>query len=130
MQHKHIFSILVQNEPGVLAHVSGMFAARNFNIDSLVVGRTEDPAFSRIVLVSTGDDFTMEQVRKQLGKLVTVVKVRDLSELGVYATRCCARACMLGVKPRPGRSGAKTWPSSTSRLSSNILPHMGSVESL
>lgn len=81
MQRKHIFSILVQNEPGVLAHVAGMFAARNFNIDSLVVGRTEDPALSRMVLVSTGDDFTMEQVRKQLGKLITVVKVRDLSEL-------------------------------------------------
>jgi acetolactate synthase-1/3 small subunit len=81
MTHKRIFSLLVQNEPGVLAHIAGMFAARNFNIDSLVVGRTEDPAFSRIVLVSVGSDLTMEQVRKQLGKLVTVVKVRDLSEL-------------------------------------------------
>ena len=80
MPNKHIFSILVQNEPGVLAHVSGMFAARNFNIDSLVVGRTEDPSLSRMVLVSSGDDFTLEQVRKQLGKLVTAVKVRDLSE--------------------------------------------------
>ena len=80
MPNKHVFSILVQNEPGVLAHVSGMFAARNFNIDSLVVGRTEDPSLSRMVLVSSGDDFTLEQVRKQLGKLVTVVKVRDLSK--------------------------------------------------
>ena len=78
MPNKHIFSILVQNEPGVLAHVSGMFAARNFNIDSLVVGRTEDPSLSRMVLVSSGDDFTLEQVRKQLGKLVTAVKVRDI----------------------------------------------------
>ncbi len=81
MIQKSILSLLVQNEPGVLARISGMFAARNFNIDSLVVGRTEDPDFSRVVLVSTGDEFTMEQVRKQLGKLVTVVKVRDLSEL-------------------------------------------------
>jgi acetolactate synthase I/III small subunit len=77
---KHILSILVQNKPGVLAHISGMFAARGFNIDSLVVGRTEDPEFSRMVIVSTGDDLTMEQVRKQLGKIIEVVKVRDLSE--------------------------------------------------
>ncbi len=78
--HKHIFSVLVQNQPGVLAHIAGMFAARGFNIDSLVVGRTEDPQFSHMVIVSTGDDLTMEQIRKQLGKIVTVVKVRDLSE--------------------------------------------------
>ena len=77
---KHIFSVLVQNQPGVLAHISGMFAARGFNIDSLVVGRTEDADFSRMVIVSSGDVLTMEQIRKQLGKIVTVVKVRDLSE--------------------------------------------------
>jgi acetolactate synthase-1/3 small subunit len=80
MISKHIFSVLVQNQPGVLAHIAGMFAARGFNIDSLVVGRTEDDEFSRMVIVSTGDDFTMEQVRKQLGKIVPVVKVRDLTE--------------------------------------------------
>lgn len=77
---KHILSVLVQNQPGVLAHIAGMFAARSFNIDSLVVGRTEDPAFSRMVIVSTGDDITLEQIRKQLGKIVTVVKVRELSD--------------------------------------------------
>jgi acetolactate synthase I/III small subunit len=77
---KHILSVLVQNKPGVLAHISGMFAARGYNIDSLVVGRTEDPDFSRMVIVSIGDDLTMEQVRKQLGKIIEVVKVRDLSE--------------------------------------------------
>lgn len=77
---KHILSVLVQNRPGVLAHISGMFAARGYNIDSLVVGRTEDPDFSRMVIVSTGDDDTMEQVRKQLGKIIEVVKLRDLSE--------------------------------------------------
>jgi acetolactate synthase-1/3 small subunit len=77
---KHIFSVLVQNQPGVLAHIAGMFAARGFNIDSLVVGRTEDPDFSRMVIVSSGDDLQMEQVRKQLGKIVTVVKVRNLRE--------------------------------------------------
>jgi acetolactate synthase-1/3 small subunit len=80
---KHIFSVLVQNQPGVLAHIAGMFAARGFNIDSLVVGRTEDPDFSHMVIVSSGDDLTMEQIRKQLGKIVTTVKVRDLSEQDV-----------------------------------------------
>ncbi len=77
---KHILSMLVENQPGVLAHIAGMFAARGFNIDSLVVGRTEDPQFSHMVIVSSGDDLTMEQIRKQLGKIITVVKVRDLSE--------------------------------------------------
>ncbi len=77
---KHIISVLVQNQPGVLAHIAGMFAARGFNIDSLVVGRTEDADFSRMVIASTGDDQTMEQIRKQLGKIVPVVKVQDLSE--------------------------------------------------
>jgi acetolactate synthase regulatory subunit len=76
MEHKHIFTVLVQNQPGVLAHIAGMFAARGFNIDSLVVGRTEDPALSRMVIVTHGDDATLEQIRKQLGKIITVVKVR------------------------------------------------------
>jgi acetolactate synthase-1/3 small subunit len=76
----HVLSVLVQNQPGVLAHIAGMFAARGYNIDSLVVGRTEEPAFSRIVLVTSGDESTLEQIRKQLGKIVPVVKIRDLTE--------------------------------------------------
>ena len=74
---KHIISALVENKPGVLAHVAGMFAARAFNIDSLVVGRTEDPALSRMTIVVVGDDRVVEQVRKQLAKIVPVVKVQD-----------------------------------------------------
>ena len=74
---KHIISALVQNEPGVLAHVAGMFAARAFNIDSLAVGRTDDPALSRMTIVVVGDDKVVEQVRKQLAKIVTIVKVQD-----------------------------------------------------
>lgn len=77
---KHTLSALVQNKPGVLANVAGMFAARSFNIDSLVVGRTEDPDLSRMTLVVRGDDDTLEQVRKQLGKLIPVVKVYDWTE--------------------------------------------------
>ncbi len=76
---RHVLSALVQNQPGVLAHVSGMLASRGFNIDSLAVGETEDPNLSRMTFVVTGDDATLEQVRKQLEKLITVVKVLDIS---------------------------------------------------
>lgn len=77
--NRHVLSALVQNKPGVLAHVSGMFAARGFNIDSLAVGETEDPQLSRITVVVKGDERYLEQVRKQLEKIVTVVKVHDIS---------------------------------------------------
>ena len=77
---RHVISALVVNEPGVLANVAGMFAARGFNIDSLVVGRTENPDLSRMTIVVNADDNTLEQVRKQLAKLVPVVRVRDFCE--------------------------------------------------
>lgn len=76
---KHILSALVLNKPGVLAHVAGMFAARAFNIDSLAVGRTDDPNLSRMTIVVLGDDKTVEQVRKQLAKIISVVKVQDFA---------------------------------------------------
>src|SRR3954447_15625304 len=76
---RHVLSALVQNQPGVLAQVSGMFASRGFNIDSLAVGETENPRLSRITFVVMGDDRHLEQVRKQLEKLVPVVKVLDIS---------------------------------------------------
>ena len=76
---RHVLSALVQNQPGVLAHISGMLASRAFNIDSLAVGETEDPNLSRMTFVVHGDDAELEQVRKQLDKLVTVVKVQDIS---------------------------------------------------
>jgi acetolactate synthase-1/3 small subunit len=74
---RHVIAALVQNEPGVLAHVAEMFAARGFNIDSLVVGRTLNPEFSRMTLVVIGDNAVLEQVRKQLAKIVEVVRVVD-----------------------------------------------------
>lgn len=74
---RHVISALVMNEPGVLARVAGMFSARGFNIDSLVVGRTDDPAYSRMTIVVIADDNTLEQVRKQLAKIVEVVDVQD-----------------------------------------------------
>src|SRR4030066_486396 len=82
---KHIISALVENKPGVLAHVAGMFAARAFNIDSLAVGRTEDPDLSRMTIVVVGDDRVVEQVRKQLAKIVPVVKVQDFAGQPVVA---------------------------------------------
>jgi acetolactate synthase-1/3 small subunit len=82
---KHIISALVENKPGVLAQVAGMFAARAFNIDSLVVGRTEDPKLSRMTIVVVGDDRVLEQVRKQLAKVVPVVKVQDFAGEPVVA---------------------------------------------
>ena len=82
---KHIISALVENKPGVLAHVAGMFAARAFNIDSLVVGRTEDPKLSRMTIVVVGDDKVVEQVRKQLAKIIPVVKVQDFVGQSVVA---------------------------------------------
>ena len=77
-----ILSVLVENRAGVLSHVVGLFSARGFNIDSLAVGETEDPTMSRITLVATGDQRTMEQIKKQLNKLVDVIKVQDLTEEG------------------------------------------------
>lgn len=76
---RHVLSALVQNQPGVLAQVSGMFASRGFNIESLAVGETETAEFSRIIVVVKGDDRVLEQVRKQLEKIVTVVRVQDVS---------------------------------------------------
>ncbi len=76
---RHVLSAIVQNVPGVLAHVSGMLASRGYNIDSLAVGETEDLNLSRMTFVVVGDDRVLEQIRKQLEKLVTVVEVVDVS---------------------------------------------------
>src|SRR6202050_3657725 len=76
---RHVLSALVQNTPGVLAQVSGMLATRGFNIDSLAVGETEDAELSRMTFVVSGDDNVLDQVRKQLDKLISVVQVNDIS---------------------------------------------------
>lgn len=74
---KHIISVQVENRFGVLARVAGLFSARGFNIDSLAVAETEDPTISRMTIVVKGDDKTLEQVKKQLNKLIDVISVRD-----------------------------------------------------
>lgn len=76
---RHVLSALVQNVPGVLSHISGMLASRGYNIDSLAVGETEDAMLSRMTFVIVGDDSVLDQVRKQLEKIVTVVQVDDIS---------------------------------------------------
>ncbi len=76
---RHVLSALVQNVPGVLAHISGMLASRGYNIDSLAVGATENSDLSRMTFVVMGDDSVLAQVRKQLEKIVTVVRVDDVS---------------------------------------------------
>ena len=76
---RHVLSALVQNQPGVLAHISGMRASRGFNIESLAVGETEDKNLSRMTFVVHGTNAELEQVRKQLDKVVTAVRVDDIS---------------------------------------------------
>src|SRR6266498_3310435 len=75
---KHILSLLVENKPGVLARIAGLFARRGFNIDTLAVGPTEDPEVSRVTLTLDGAVHPIDQVTKQLHKLVNVLKIRDM----------------------------------------------------
>ncbi|HEY3432376.1 MAG TPA: acetolactate synthase small subunit [Rhodocyclaceae bacterium] len=77
---RHIISILIENEAGALSRVSGLFSARGYNIETLTVAPTEDPSLSRMTIVTAGSDDVIEQITKQLNKLVDVVKVVDLSE--------------------------------------------------
>ena len=95
---RHVLSALVQNIPGVLAHVSGMLASRGFNIVSLAVGETEDPKLSRMTFVVVGDDAVLEQIGKQLEKIVTVVRVDDVSSQD-YVER---DLMLIKVKAPPG----------------------------
>ncbi|NLH27492.1 MAG: acetolactate synthase small subunit [Syntrophomonadaceae bacterium] len=77
---RHILAVLVENQPGVLTRVAGLFSRRGYNIESLAVGQTHDPEISRMTIVVDGDDRVIEQVVKQLEKLVDVINVRDISE--------------------------------------------------
>lgn len=83
---KHTISILVENHAGVLARIAGLFARRAYNIDSLAVGVTEDERISRVTIVADGSDYTLEQILKQLNKLIDVIKVRAVPE-GELLTR-------------------------------------------
>lgn len=82
---QHTVAVLVENHFGVLARVAGLFSARGFNIDSLTVGETQDPEVSRMTVVANGDDRVVEQIMKQLNKLVDVIRVEDLSSREMIA---------------------------------------------
>ncbi|GJQ24670.1 MAG: acetolactate synthase small subunit [Planctomycetia bacterium] len=77
---RHVISLLVENKVGVLARITGLISGRGFNIDSLAVGETENPALSRMTIVVRGDDAILEQVRKQLGKIIDIIKVIDFTD--------------------------------------------------
>lgn len=77
---RHILSLLMENETGALSHVAGLFSARAFNIETLTVAPTDDPTVSRMTLVTSGSDEVIEQITKQLNKLIDVIKVIDLNE--------------------------------------------------
>ncbi len=98
--HK-IYSVLVENRSGVLARVAGLFARRSFNIDSLVVGETDDNAVSSMTIVSSGDERTLEQIEKQLNKKIDVIRVRTFDEPSAVA-----RELML-MKVRYNRSNRR-----------------------
>lgn len=80
MENRHVISVLVENKPGVLARISGMFSGRGFNIHSLAVAPTLDTRYSRMTIVTYGSEHIIEQIIKQLRKLINVVKVQDLTE--------------------------------------------------
>ena len=98
---KKIYSVLVENRSGVLGKVAGLFARRAFNIDSLVVGETDDPTISRMTIVSTGDSHTLEQIEKQLNKKLDVIKVKTFDEFD-----CISRELML-IKVKYNRNNRK-----------------------
>ncbi len=98
---RHIISMLLENEAGALARVAGLFSARGYNIESLTVAPTEDPSLSRLTLVTSGNDEIIEQITKQLNKLIDVVKLVDLTE-GAHIERE-----MMLVKVRAAESEAR-----------------------
>ncbi len=87
MEKKHTLSVLVENTPGALARIVGLFSGRGFNIDSLCVAETLDPTLSHLTLVTHGDDMIIEQIIKQLRRLIDVYKVVDVTEEGEFVER-------------------------------------------
>ncbi|MEE9487158.1 MAG: acetolactate synthase small subunit [Candidatus Brocadiales bacterium] len=99
---KHTITAIVVNKVGVLVRIAGLFSSRGFNIDSLNVGETEDPNLSRLTVVVNGDDAVLEQVRKQLGRVIDVIKVNDLTRQS-YVER---DLMLVKVNVPPGKRGA------------------------
>jgi acetolactate synthase-1/3 small subunit len=93
---KHILGLMVENQPGVLSRITGLFSGRGFNIESLSVAETTDPLISRITLVTSGNMRIIEQIKKHLNRLINVIKVCDYTDVP------CVEREMLLVKVRPG----------------------------
>jgi len=96
-EQRHTISLLVDNQPGVLSRIAGMFSGRGFNIESLCVAETVDPLVSRITLVTSGYELIIEQINKQLNKLVNVIKVQDLTGTNFVERE----TALIKVKARP-----------------------------
>ncbi|MCX7783910.1 MAG: acetolactate synthase small subunit [Meiothermus sp.] len=97
---RHLVSVLVQDNPGVLQRIAGLIARRGFNIESLAVGRTHQEGLSRISLVVSGDDAVLEQVEKQLNRLIEVIKVTDHSEPHVERELALVKVSIAGMEER------------------------------
>ncbi len=124
---RHILSILVENEAGALSRVAGLFSARGYNIETLTVAPTEDATMSRMTIVTAGSDEIVEQITKQLNKLVDVVKVVDLSE-----GKHIERELMLVKVRASGKDSAgasSTSPTSPTRSSSPARPRSSTPSS-
>ncbi len=98
---KHIISAVVENKPGVLARITSLFSARGFNIESLNVGETDQPHLSRMTIVVTGEDKVLEQIRKQLSKLIDTLKVVELTDSPIVASDLA----LVKIKAPSGRRG-------------------------
>lgn len=112
---KKIYSVLVENRSGVLCKVSGLFSRRSFNIDSLAVGETDDPAVSCMTIVSSGDERTIEQIEKQLNKKLDVIKVKTFDE-----TASISRELML-IKVKYNRNNRRDIMETCEIMKANIV---------
>jgi acetolactate synthase-1/3 small subunit len=99
MMNKHTISAWVNDQPGVLQRIAGLFGRRGFNIDSITVGNSEEPGLSRMIIVTTGDEQTVDQIEKQLSKLIDVIKVDHLNSSEMVARELC----FIKVRVEPSR---------------------------
>ena len=132
---KYTLSVLVENHAGVLSKVSGLFSRRGFNIDSLAVGITEDSNFSRITIVADGDEYVIEQLEKQLNKVIPVIKVRTFAkdefisrELALIKVNCPAKQRLdIGYHEDLRADGCKDRRCITEHHDAAVCRHAGTV---
>ena len=100
MNNEHVISTLVEHKPGVLQKVAGLITRRGFNIDSITVGESEVDGLARMIIVVKGDQKTLEQVTKQLNKLVDVIKIKDITDIAVKRELCLIKVKVANEKAR------------------------------